>query len=200
MAILSSDSELEDQHVASALRVSKSKISEAVVIVQYARDLAEQVIAGGYAFSRALETAYERRTESESLKSKMNRLIADAEDLAELVDECRMDVDEALAALDAREEKTRQEAEAARREAAARASEEELRRREQERKQVEEQRDARALLSRVVELLAPASRTDGFVATWAAQLGELDVDLTELIKRAADAQAVLGDLIERTGR
>lgn len=71
---------------------------------------------------------------------------------------------------------------------------------EADERQRAEQRDARALLKRAVDLLAPDDMSDGFVAGWAKRLGHPDAELTELIKRTADAQAVLGDLIERTNR
>lgn len=64
-------------------------------------------------------------------------------------------------------------------------------------KRVAEQRDARALLSRVIDILTPSP---GFVDTWLSQLGALDDELTDLVKRAADAHALLGDLIERARR
>jgi len=53
---------------------------------------------------------------------------------------------------------------------------------EQRRKQAAEQRDARALLLRAVELLAPANRSINFVETWIKQLGPYDEELSELVK------------------
>lgn len=63
-----------------------------------------------------------------------------------------------------------------------------------------EQRDARALLRRVVEILAPAHDRPGFVETWARQLGPYDEELSELIHRAHDAMASLDDLISEAGK
>jgi hypothetical protein len=71
---------------------------------------------------------------------------------------------------------------------------------EQRRKQAAEQRDARALLLRAVDLLAPANRNAGFVESWAKQLGPYDDELSELAKRAADAISVLDELIESAGQ
>lgn len=67
-------------------------------------------------------------------------------------------------------------------------------------KRAAEQRDARALLRRIVELTAPANRSEGFVASWADHLGKYDEELSGLIKGALDAIAVLDDLIERAGQ
>lgn len=66
-------------------------------------------------------------------------------------------------------------------------------------RQAAEQRDARALLLRAVDLLAPANRSIGFVDTWIKQLGPYDDELSELVKRASDAISVLDQLIEGAG-
>lgn len=70
---------------------------------------------------------------------------------------------------------------------------------EQRRKQAAEQRDARALLLRAVDLLAPVNRSIGFVDAWIRQLGPYDEELSELVKRAGDAITVLDNLIEGAG-
>lgn len=67
-------------------------------------------------------------------------------------------------------------------------------------KRAAEQRDARALLRRIVELTAPANRSAGFVESWAGRLGQYDAELSELIKGATDSIAVLDELIERAGQ
>lgn len=63
-----------------------------------------------------------------------------------------------------------------------------------------ERRDARALLARVVDLLAPANRSPDFVESWVRQLGAYDEELSELVKRAGDAIGVLDELIEGAGQ
>jgi hypothetical protein len=67
-------------------------------------------------------------------------------------------------------------------------------------KRAAEQRDARALLRRIVDLTAPANRRGDFVEAWAKQLGHYDEELSGLVKGAADAITVLDDLIERAGQ
>lgn len=63
-----------------------------------------------------------------------------------------------------------------------------------------ERRDARALLLRAVDLLAPVTRSPGFVDSWIRQLGPYDDELSDLIKRAGDAITVLDNLIEGAGQ
>lgn len=62
------------------------------------------------------------------------------------------------------------------------------------------QRDARGLLRRVVEILAPDHDPGGFVETWARQLGPYDDELSDLIRRANNALAALDDLISEAGK
>lgn len=63
-----------------------------------------------------------------------------------------------------------------------------------------EQRDARALLRRIVDLAAPVNRNAGFVQGWIDQLGAYDEELAELTGRAQEAISVLDDLIEGSAR
>jgi hypothetical protein len=63
-----------------------------------------------------------------------------------------------------------------------------------------EQRDARALLSRAVDLLAPVNRKPDWADVWVKQLGPYDDELSELCRRAAEAIATLDALIEGCGR
>lgn len=67
-------------------------------------------------------------------------------------------------------------------------------------KRAGEQRDARALLSRGVDLLAPARWNEGHLQAWIKQLGADDEELTQLKERAAAAIAVLNRIIEEAGR
>lgn len=177
--------------------VGASEISKARLVWKHARDLAARVLDATMPLNDAYEIARDRKRDAEQARAKLERLRADAPDLASHVDDERMSLDDAIAALDAREERVRQEAEQARRDAEERASEEERQRRENERKRADEQRDARALLSRIVELTAPQAMADGFIDAWADRLGDLDADL---IRRTEQAGLVLLDLAERTKR
>lgn len=62
------------------------------------------------------------------------------------------------------------------------------------------QRDARGLLLRAVEILAPAHDRPGYAATWARQLGPYDAELSDLIRRATEAMTTLDDLISEAGK
>ena len=156
---------------AESVGLKSNRIAYASTVMEHAPDLVDAVISGATGLDEAYRVARERKTAADSVENQLARLRAEDSELADRVVEGELSLAGAWAE-----------------------------RRERERKRAEHQRDARALLGRVVELLSPVSRSDGFVATWADQLGEMDTELTELIKRADDAHAMLGDLIERTRR
>jgi ParB-like chromosome segregation protein Spo0J len=160
-------------------KISKQYVSWARTVDLHAPDLAARVLEGTMPLSDAYEEARERKREAEEAKVKLDRLRVGAPDLLSLVDDERMSLDNAVAALNAREEKVRTEEQ------------------ERERKQAEEQRDARALLGRIVELVGPQSMSDGFIDAWVDRLGEIDA---EFIKRTEQAGRVLLDLAERAKR
>ncbi|HCT81097.1 MAG TPA: plasmid replication/partition related protein [Micromonosporaceae bacterium] len=151
-----------------SLRLSDSRIAYAATVLAHAPDLVDAVIAGAMGLDKAYETARERKTAADSVENQLVRLRAEDSELAAKVVEGELSLRGAFAELA-----------------------------ERQRKHAEEQRDARALLTRIVELAAPQGMSDGFGGTWAERLGDLDPDLTELIKRAEQAGQVLLDLAER---
>lgn len=158
---------------ANSLRLSQARIGQAVTVRDHAPDLVDAVIAGATGLDEAYKIARERKTAADSAENQLARLRAEDPELADKVVEGDLSLRGALAELA-----------------------------ERQRKRAAEQRDARGLLSRVVDYLAPANQNAAvFVDTLVGQLGELDAELTDLIKRAADARDVLDDLVERkTGR
>jgi hypothetical protein len=65
--------------------VTPSRLSEARVILEFAPDLANQLLRGGpIAFSAAYEEASQRKAEAESNEEKLATLLKDAPDLADL--------------------------------------------------------------------------------------------------------------------
>lgn len=143
-------------------------VSQANVVLDHAPDLADAVVSGATSLDKAYEQARENKRQADSTEVKMLRLRADAPDLAAKVTEGDLELDEAVTVLN-----------------------------ERQRKAAENQRDARALLSRIVELAAPKSRSNGFIDTWASQLGDPDDELNDLIRRSEQAAQVLLDLTER---
>lgn len=111
VAILSSSLELEDQKVALALGVSKSSLSEALVLAPY-KDLAGLVLSGAKPFNTALDEARARDRAEEEAQSNKARLRSAAPDLLALAEDERMSFDDAIGALEAREQKARQEMDA----------------------------------------------------------------------------------------
>ncbi len=78
--------------------VSAQRVSYAVAVLKYAPDLAEGVLAGTGFLDAAYKTAQDRKAAANSTDSKMAELRRLAPDLADLVVEDRMSLDEALAA------------------------------------------------------------------------------------------------------
>lgn len=148
--------------------VSKQRVSHARVVVQHAPDLADAVVAGAMGLDEAYRIARENKTKGESAEAQLAQLRAEDPELADKVVEGELTLAGARAELA-----------------------------ERERKRAENRRDARALLLRIVDLAAPSSMSDGFVETWAEQLGETDDELGGLIKRTEQAAQVLLDLTER---
>ena len=89
-----------------------------------AADLVPQIMSGALALQQAANTARERKQAIKEREQKVARLRKSGADLYDLVAEDRMDPDEAIAALEAREEKARIEREAAERKLAPRPANE----------------------------------------------------------------------------
>lgn len=87
--------------LARTLRVSGSLVSQAKAVVKHA-DL-ETAVLNGERLTDAYNEALKRKRDEEERRSKMDRLRGAASDLAALVEEERMSVDDAIAALNARE-------------------------------------------------------------------------------------------------
>jgi len=107
------------------------EMSKARAVVPYP-DLADRVLDLTMSLNDAYDAARERKKAAEEDRARRERLGGGASDLMSLVDEERMSLADAVAALDAREEKARQEAEAARLAEEERVTEEERKRREQQ--------------------------------------------------------------------
>jgi ParB-like chromosome segregation protein Spo0J len=145
--------------------VSAGRVSQAVAVLDHAPDLADGVVSGAVSLDTAYETARKNKKVAEGTEAQMARLRENAPDLADHVTEERMNLAEAIAGLD-----------------------------ERERKQAERQRDARALLARIVDLIAPSTASDGFIESWADHLGGPDDELDQLITRSGEAVDLLTDL------
>jgi len=167
------------REAAAVTDLGRSRIGEANIVLDWAPALADAVIAGK-PLSVAVEEARETKAETEKLKAKLNRLRAEAPDLHTLVDEERMTADDAIAALDARKTKQWQDEQ------------------DRKRKNAEEQRDARALLTRIVDLAAPQTMNSTFIESWAQHLGRRDNELNDLMDRTEAAAQTLHELKTQT--
>lgn len=124
--------------------VQSARLAEAATVLDFAPDLEDAVLTGAVSLQSAAERARQRKREAAEIKAKKERLRKAAPDLADQVDDGRLDLDEALGALEVREHRARQEAEAARQAEEERrsAAEREARQREQERQEsLERDRD-----------------------------------------------------------
>jgi ParB/RepB/Spo0J family partition protein len=101
--------------LAAEVGVSQSRISYAVVVLQYAPDLADAVLAGAESLDKAYAAAQslkqsraEQQAAATRAQADLQRLHHEAPDLADLVAEERMTLSEALAALRQRQDEERQ--------------------------------------------------------------------------------------------
>lgn len=78
------------------------RLTEAAQVIDYAPDLAAQVVTGVWPLSRAVEEARNRKREAEAHQAKLDRLDTDASDLAAAVRDGEHDIDEAIARLEHR--------------------------------------------------------------------------------------------------
>ena len=83
--------------------VSQGYINQASIVLQYAPDLVDAVMAGA-PLNAAYATAQKRKIDAQSEESKLERLRADAPDLADQVAEEKLTLAEAIGALNAREQ------------------------------------------------------------------------------------------------
>lgn len=81
---------------------SSNYLSYARTILEYAPDLVNQVKSGGKSLNDAYKTALQRKIAATEGDEALNKLIEGAPDLAELVKEERMELTEALAAMEKR--------------------------------------------------------------------------------------------------
>ena len=99
------------------LGFSNMRLSQARAVLAFSRELAIKVRDGSVKLDQALATVMEARKALDTDEGKLARLDKEAPDLADLVAEDRMKLDEAIAALDARqrqaeaEEKNKREVE-----------------------------------------------------------------------------------------
>lgn len=76
--------------------ITQPRFSEARTVVQYTRELADQVVAGDMPLHKAYEAAKARKDEAKSREAKMAELRKLAPDLAVLVDNEIRDLDDAI--------------------------------------------------------------------------------------------------------
>jgi ParB-like chromosome segregation protein Spo0J len=171
MLIVESGLSTEYTDTGDSAKISKQYISRARIVKKYAPVLVDAIICGADQLNRAYEFAQQEKTKSEGFEAQLAKLRVEDPELAAKVVEGDLTLAGARAELA-----------------------------ERERKRAEERRDARALLTRAVDLLSPPTAGNGFVASWADHLGELDTELSDLITRAEQAAQVLLDLIERKSR
>ncbi|WP_455753455.1 plasmid replication/partition related protein [Streptomyces fradiae] len=95
------------RHHAKLHGLSRSRLSAANVVLQYAPDLAEQVRTGTLNLDTAYNAARERKAIAEALQERYDRLREHAPDLADQVTEGVLTLDDATTALNQRQEEAR---------------------------------------------------------------------------------------------
>jgi hypothetical protein len=100
IAKLFATNKLTQQAASKQTDVKRARIAKAAVVLKHAPDLANSVLGGSISLDNAFEEALIRKGRSETHESRFNALKAAASDLAELVIEGQLSLEEAEAALD----------------------------------------------------------------------------------------------------
>lgn len=89
------------------LEFSKMRLSQARKVLRFNRDLAQKVMLGAVSLDEALKQAQAAETQANSIDGKWSKLRREAPDLAALVTEERLSLDDALGSLAEREKTKR---------------------------------------------------------------------------------------------
>ncbi len=118
------------KEIAKQAGVDQMRLSEAGLVIDLSMDgdLVRDVVSGDKNLQAAADIARARKKAKEDREAKIARLKKDGPDLAKLVGDDAMDVDEAIAALELREQKAREEAARAKSDAEQKEAEERERR------------------------------------------------------------------------
>ncbi|MCK1819267.1 plasmid replication/partition related protein [Streptomyces sp. XM83C] len=87
--------------------LSRTRLSAANIVLTYSPELAEQVRVGAYPLDAAYDIARENKAKAAAFQEKRDRLSERAPDLAQLVTEGHLTLDEAIATLEERQEDNR---------------------------------------------------------------------------------------------
>src|SRR5262245_47111678 len=88
-----------DRRLAAITKISRNRINSARIILQYAPDLVDAVIAVSVSIDDAYQMALDRKAAANTTEKQLERLQAKAPDLADLVKEERLSPEEAFAAM-----------------------------------------------------------------------------------------------------
>jgi hypothetical protein len=98
------------RNAAKSVGVATGYVAQASIVLQHAPDLVDAVMEGA-PLNAAYAIAQKRKADAESEESKLKRLRAESPDLADQVAEEKLTLAECLGALEARNQKKRQEEE-----------------------------------------------------------------------------------------
>lgn len=107
VAKISPESQQGKRTSIKTIEVSPGYVNHACIVLQHAPDLAASVLAGSISLDNAYEEARIRKGRAETHESRFHKLKVDAPDLAEMVVEEKLTLEEAEAAERERAERTR---------------------------------------------------------------------------------------------
>jgi ParB-like chromosome segregation protein Spo0J len=108
---LRKDHGVNQSAIARSVGVHTTLIDQAVDILTWARGRVAGIMAAGTGWSEAREAARKAREHHEAMQTQLKRLETEAEDLHEQVTQKGLPLDDAVAALEQREKRVREEAE-----------------------------------------------------------------------------------------
>jgi hypothetical protein len=90
-------------NAAAEIGVAQAYVAKASIVLEFAPDLADQVIAGNKSLNEAYTEAQKRKEDSQTDESRIARLRKEAPDLADQIAEEKLTITEAIGALNARD-------------------------------------------------------------------------------------------------
>lgn len=109
VAKLFATNNLTQQAAGKQMDVKQARISKAVIVLKHAPDLANSILAGSISLDNAYEEARIRKGRADTHESRFNALKSAVPDLAEMVVEEKLTLEEAEAAERERAERTRRD-------------------------------------------------------------------------------------------
>ena len=99
---------ISQRQIEQATGVGQSRVAYARAVIRYAPELIDAVMSAGLGLNEAYKQAQDRKAKADSVEARMERLRIEAPDLSDLVIEGRLEISDAIAALDKRQREAKE--------------------------------------------------------------------------------------------